>query len=349
MLTLHRPERGRRSGARTLTLVPMLVGVLAASPAWSSTAQPTEQAATDSPATAGKPQRWTHRPPLRNARFTHDVVTANGWIFAIGGTQSVEARRVTGDGRWREVAPLPTLRYNVGVGELDDQVYVAGGINDDNTPSDVVERYNPRTGKWGRIANLPEPRGAPDAAGLGGRFYVAGGLGNDDTALNTVIAYNPRTDSWSPVASMNSPRARLRLVAAGAYLYAIGGLPDENEAGLSTVERYDPRTNKWTMVASMHRQHALAGVATVRQGHRLRIAVIAGFTSDGVTRTALSSTEVYDVTTNRWHELRAQLPQPRASLGGAVESGGAILAIGGFVGVPGAGGHPTDEVLALKI
>ena len=56
------------------------------------------------------------------------------------------------------------------------------------------------------------------------------------------------------------------------------------------------------------------------------------------------STEVYDLATGRWQILRAELPEPRGSLGCATEVDGSVLAIGG-----GSFGGPIAEVLGLKI
>jgi hypothetical protein len=58
----------------------------------------------------------------------------------------VEARRVTGSGRWRDLAPMPTARANLATAEVGGLVYAIGGIPQaDDT--DVVE-----TSTQGRVA-----------------------------------------------------------------------------------------------------------------------------------------------------------------------------------------------------
>ena len=102
-------------------------------------------------------------------------------ILAIGGFDDantfdvVEARRVRGSGRWRDLAPMPTARANLATAEVGGLVYAIGGIGQAND-TDVVEKYNPRSGRWTTSLPLPQPRAAPGAAGLGGLLYVAGGF-----------------------------------------------------------------------------------------------------------------------------------------------------------------------------
>jgi hypothetical protein len=55
------------------------------------------------------------------------------------------------------------------------------------------------------------------------------------------------------------------------------------------------------------------------------------------------------VATGRWQTLRAQLPQPTASLGAAAEPDGTVLAIGGANPAPGGTGPvSTANVYALN-
>jgi len=282
---------------------------------------------------------WVPRPSLGLARAGLDVATVSGQIFAIGGFNgdaanpevysTVEARDVSGDGRWRMLAPMPTARTNPAAATLGGFVYVAGGFTADRT-LDVVERFDPRTGTWQSSTRLPVPIGAMGAAALDGRLYVAGGLvarpaGDEVTA--SVYAYDPTRGTWTVVRPMPTPRWRLRLVAAGGYLYAIGGQAPNGRA-LSTVERYDPRTDTWSAVRSMRAGRAVPGVTVVADGQRLLVVVVGGVQFEPSPH-PLRTSEIYDAQTDSWYPVEAQLPHARGSLGCAVESDGTVLAIGG--------------------
>jgi N-acetylneuraminic acid mutarotase len=304
---------------------------------------------------------WTKRPSLQLARGGHDTATVDGRIFVVGGFQptdppgspafdSVEARRVGGNGRWRSLAPMPTARANPAAAELDGTVYVVGGARTDETFLDAVERFDPRTGVWTAAPKLPVPRLAAAATGLKGKLYVAGGAvpqGRGDVATASVIVFDPRKQTWKPVAPMLTARYHLRMVAVDGYLYAIGG--DDNIADtLSTVERYDPRSDTWVKVASMHETRAVFGATVVKHGSQRFIAAVAGLRTVGGESTSLRSTEVYNLDTGRWQVLKAKLPQGKVSLVSATESDGTVLAIGGGIDV---NGTPigTADVLALAL
>ena len=285
-------------------------------------------------------QGWTPQPSLGLARAGLDVATVSGQIFAIGGFNgdaanpevysTVEARDVSGDGRWRMLAPMPTARTNPAAATLGGFVYVAGGFGANDETLNVVERFDPRTGAWQSSPKLPVPVGAAGAAALGGKLYVAGGLAarpTGDEVTGAVFAFDPTRQSWTVVEPMPTPRWRLRLVAAGGFLYAIGGQSADGRT-LSTVERYDPRTNNWSAGRPMREARAVPGVSVVSNGLRPLFVVIGGVQFEPSTH-LLRTSEVYDVLTGTWYAVDAQLPHARGSLGGAIESDGTVLAIGG--------------------
>jgi Kelch motif len=120
----------------------------------------------------GRASKWIARPPLRQARGGLGVAKAGRQILAIGGFEVVdevqavffdvvEARRVRGSGRWRDLAPLPTARGNLATAEVGGLVYAIGGLDDVND-LDVVETFDPRTGRWATSVPLPQPRAFPE-------------------------------------------------------------------------------------------------------------------------------------------------------------------------------------------
>jgi len=293
---------------------------------------------------AGRSSQWIARPPLRHARGGLGVAKVGRQILAIGGFQVVdevatvfdvvEARRVTGTGRWRDLAPMPTARANLATAEVGGLVYAIGGIGQADNTLAVVGTFNPRSGRWTTSVPLPQPRAGPGAAGLGGLLYVAGGevqlTADTPEVSNSVLVYDPKQHTWRSVAPMPTARTRLRLVASGRYLYAIGGAPpsgaDPSELGppLATVERYDPTSNRWTTMNPMVEARLLPCAVETKVGHRRVLVVVGGF-EDGARRT----TEVFDPHTGRWTLLDVLLPIGRGTHDCATEADGTVLAIGG--------------------
>jgi hypothetical protein len=272
------------------------------------------------------------------------VVRVGGQILAIGGFTTdhefdfVEARRVTGTGTWREVAPLPTARDNFGTAEVRGLVYTAGGFDLPENLMKVVETFNPGSGRWRTSLPLPQPRAALGAAALGGLLYVAGGvippeINGNFQVTDSMVVYDPRKNTWRSAAPMPTPRARVRLVASGGYLYAIGG---ENRAGLSatTVERYDPKSNRWRTMNPMRESRAAPCAVETKVAGRLVLVVVAGVEfAAGDPVDGRRTTEVFDIATGRWNLLDVLLPIVRGSHGCATEADGTVLAIGGGSGV----------------
>jgi hypothetical protein len=309
---------------------------------------------------AGSSRRWVPQPPLRHARAGHSVVTVDGKIFAIGGFRSstrldsVEARRVTGHGVWRDMPPLPTARSNHVAAELHGLVYVAGGFDLTGNLVNVVEVFHPKSGRWTTGVPLPERRAGAGGAVLDGLLYVAGGgvRLSDGTypAVSSMIVYDPSTGAWRSAAPMPAPRDRHRLVASGRYLYAIGGF-DRLGQSVATVERYDPRSNSWRVLKPMHKSRVMPCAVDAVVGHRHVIVVVGGaeYSAGGVLVGPRSTTEVFDLATGQWTVLNVLLPFSRASLDCATTSAGTVLAIGGASAV---GSdftfYPNVDALTLK-
>jgi len=344
MLNWTPPPISARRAGRLLRLGVITVVLITAFAA-PSTSAPRYRAGPDVTGDqAGRSSQWIARPPLRHARGGLGVAKVGRQILAIGGFQVVdevatvfdvvEARRVTGTGRWRDLAPMPTARANLATAEVGGLVYAIGGIGQADNTLAVVGTFNPRSGRWTTSVPLPQPRAGPGAAGLGGLLYVAGGevqlTADTPEVSNSVLVYDPKQHTWRSVAPMPTARTRLRLVASGRYLYAIGGAPpsgaDPSELGppLATVERYDPTSNRWTTMNPMVEARLLPCAVETKVGHRRVLVVVGGF-EDGARRT----TEVFDPHTGRWTLLDVLLPIGRGTHDCATEADGTVLAIGG--------------------
>jgi N-acetylneuraminic acid mutarotase len=309
---------------------------------------------------AGRSSQWIARPPLRQARGGLGVAKVDRQILAIGGFvrvgqggtvfDVVEARRVKGIGRWRDLAPMPTARANLATAEVGGLVYAIGGLDGVND-LDVVETFDPRSGRWATSLPLPQPRAFAGAAGLGGLLYVAGGevqLAADTFEVtNSVVVYDPKNNTWRSVAPMPTIRQRLRLVASGRYLYAIGGF-DLAGQSLTTVERYDPKSNSWATMNPMVESRALPCAVQTKVGQRRVLVVVGGFefSADGTLVQARRTTEVFDPHTVRWTLLDVLLPIGRGTHDCETEADGTVLAIGGAN--PVAGFLANVDALSLK-
>src|SRR2546425_3910841 len=189
-------------------------------------------------------------------------------------------------------------------------------------------------GTWTPTGSMEQARAFFTATVLrNGDVLVAGGY--DATQRNvefsTAEIYHPADGTWRRVADMNEVRAAAVAVRLPAgRVMVIGG---ENLAGpLDTAEIYDPRTNTWTETAPMLSAHDEDFVAAVSTGTNQTHVLVAGGVD--ATGNATAESEVYEVSTNSWHQV-GSMNQARGEFDWASLPSGQILAAGGIAGQQG--------------
>jgi len=188
--------------------------------------------------------------------------------MATGVAVSVLVWWVEAQGKWSEVARMPTARDSLAAGVVDGKLYALGGRGGgEDGALDTVEMYDPVTKTWTALAPMPTARYGLAAGVVDGKLYAVGGR-NNGTNLATVERYDPATDRWTALAPMPTARTRLAVVVRKNMLYALGGsIGDNLKPGkprwygdaTTTVERYDPiTTGKWWTAPAL---------STARMGH----------------------------------------------------------------------------------
>lgn len=220
-------------------------------------------------------------------------------------------------GGWETRAPLPTPRQEVGVAELDGQIYVIGGFNSAGLSVNTVERYHPATDQWTAAAPLPatSPLNHIGAASVGGFLYAVGGLRQNFIGVNWVFRYDPDQDAWDEVAPMPTARGAMGVAVVDGKIYAAGGSPLVRGTDFAV---YDPALDEWTVLNPMptNRNH-LAAV-----GYAGKV-----YAFSGRTTVLVGATEIYDPTAEEW-SAGEQIPTPRGGIA-AAEVRGLIYVFGG--------------------
>jgi N-acetylneuraminic acid mutarotase len=229
---------------------------------------------------------------------------------------------------WRTLTPMPTPRSEVAVAELNRKIYVIGGFEEDGSPSDKVEAYDPATDSWSEAAPLPEPRHHAAAFVFGTLVVVGGYEQGFDDPQSTIFQYNSALDSWSELNSLPRPRGGLGAADLlcdeqqflGACVYIIGG-SDAEGRNIAAVDLNDPN-GVWMEGASLPTPRDHLAVVEADQ----RIYAIGGRRDTDFGRN-LDANEMYDRHTNVWTSL-APLPTPRSGIA-AAELDGRIYVFGG--------------------
>ena len=232
-------------------------------------------------------------------------------------------------GTWTRKAPLPVAVNEVGVGQVDGEIYVIGGgeQRDENPPtgaSTLNMMYNTATDSWQERAPLPRALSHVGVTELGGKLYAIGGF-TEDVHMhpqNLAIVYDPKIDRWSELPTFSIPRGSVAVAAFGAKIHIFGGRTSEKvvkrslpgvpdffigSGTVTTHEIYDPAKAKWSQsnpLPGPPRDHM--GIA-VLDG---KIHVFGGRINDF--SDLLARHDVYDPTTSTWTSA-SPLPRPRSA------------------------------------
>ncbi|XP_077294499.1 uncharacterized protein LOC143917013 [Arctopsyche grandis] len=145
------------------------------------------------------------------------------------------------------LAPMSQRKRNVGVTEIDEYIYVSGGMGDDFILYDIVERYDPASDTWTVMTPMPLKRDFHAVSTWEGKMYVAGGVNERNIILNSIDIYDPKSNSWAAGIAMQFCRYKFPIFFHDGGLYAIGGnWTLDNVPG----ERLDLSTGKWSNITN---------------------------------------------------------------------------------------------------
>lgn len=242
------------------------------------------------------------------------------------------------DPRW-EALPDVGLGpiQEIGVAELDGQIYVVGGFNGSLGLEALVQVYDPITRAWRTVAPFPKAVHHVNVAAHDGKLYVLGVL--IDVQFNESgesWRYDPAADEWTEIAHMGQEYARASGAAAAidGKIYVAGGL--RNSRAIADFSVYDPETDTWN--------HALAPMPRARD-HFVAAAVDGVFYAiggrDGGISALISEVDAYDPETDTWSP-RAPMITARGGDAAAVVDG-RIIVFGGEGAANATGVFPEVE------
>jgi N-acetylneuraminic acid mutarotase len=248
---------------------------------------------------------WTSGAPDPSRRHGSAAAAVGSKIYVIGGIyhSTVLSKNNIYDvstNTWSTGAPMPTARGGVTAAAVNGVVYVIGGFLTGNTPTNLVQAYNPVSNTWATMAPEPVSAFQQDATVFNGEIYVVGGY--NGTRLTDVFAYDPSTNVWATAPSLRLARQSAFVGAIGSNLVVAGGFTNANVATAET-EKLAVGSMVWRTKHSMP-QATTSGCGAPING---LLYVAGGFKSND----GLMKTESYDPTTDAWTVLA---PNPMAQV-----------------------------------
>ncbi len=219
---------------------------------------------------------------------------------------------------WYVKLSMPTARYDMATGTVNNVIYVIGG-GPGFVPVATVEAYNPTADTvggtpWTTKSDMPYNMHRLAAAVINDTIYTCGGWYGMGVKAYT-LEYDPLSDIWIQKTNMPAVRQYHTAASAAGKMYAIGGAGPVN-----TCFEYDPVLDSWDTKTAM--PTARYGLAAATVGGK--IYVIGGHGASGV----LATVEEYDPSTDTW-TAKTPMPTPRRFLTVCVKLD-TLYAIGGI-------------------
>jgi N-acetylneuraminic acid mutarotase len=264
---------------------------------------------------------WTTKAPMPTPRQDLAVGVVNNILYAIGGATTFDSNPPSYGGlatveaydpdtdTWTTKAPMPTPRFYLTVGVVNDILYAigGGGAYAQNPPAmTTVEAYDPATDTWTTKAPMPTAAFLGRAAGVVKNefVYVVEGDSTVSGHDGDVLVYDADTDAWMtkaplPGAALMPPASCVTMTVTRQYpsvgvasgiVYAVGGYTFVRGCIDPTVfaaaSAYDPTIDTWKAVAPMPTARYQLGVGVVND----IVYAVGGSTATGG---ALNTVEAY--------------------------------------------------------
>ena len=168
---------------------------------------------------------------------------------------------------------------------IKNDVYVFGGVNDNDDSIMSVEKYSPSANTWTKIADMYDKRQCFCACSFMNNVYVIGG-----SFKRPCIEFKTKDNKWRKVASMNEARTRSACAVYDGRIVVSGGFG--RGAILNSVEAYDHVSDSWSSMPNMSER---------RTGHKSvaiksKLFVVGGLNTP--------TCEVFDSTCNKFVLLK---------------------------------------------
>ena len=243
---------------------------------------------------------------LRSPEFLQQRVDsglAEHGVLSAGGVRDGEAFAdclLLSNGEWWRIQPMSGPRWGACSVIIDNEMWVIGGMDENDDELPTVEVYSPNTNSWRSCTPMSQRRGGAVAGVVGGRLVVAGGWCDGVGMLTSVEAYTGT--GWTSLPPMPHEAAMATARVLNGRLYVIGGAHSNK---LQVLEKTEENGFAWTVKADLPAARwAMASVV-----HERKIMVMGGKMEGQASGTYSVSVVVYDPEEDAW-ATAFPLPRP---------------------------------------
>ncbi|EMP36221.1 Gigaxonin [Chelonia mydas] len=208
-------------------------------------------------------QLWIELAPMSIPRINHGVLSAEGFLFVLGGQDENKETLSSGEkydpdsNSWsslpamNEARSLPNCmgaRHNFGLVEIDGILYILGG-EDGERELCSMECYDIYNKTWTKQPDLTMVRKIGCYAAMKKKIYAMGG-GSYGKLFESVECYDPRIQQWTAICPLKERRFGAVACGVASELYVFGGVRsrDDNQASEMVTcksEFYHDEFKRW--------------------------------------------------------------------------------------------------------
>lgn len=201
--------------------------------------------------------QWRRETDMLTERKNFGLVTAGGYLYAIGGydnacavLSSVE-RYDASLKKWSYVANLEHARTGAAVCKHNHMIWVAGGISAPSKHQVIkqVECYDPKRDVWMAKSPLRFGRAFGRLVSLKGNLYLAGGASKRSstaaTSTPSIDIWDERNKEWKLKTEMSIPRHNHSVAFVGSQMVILGGTTTMSMRCVTTVESWCVNRGTW--------------------------------------------------------------------------------------------------------
>ena len=151
------------------------------------------------------------------------------------------------------VNTLPQMRKGRKLFEIvciKGEVYVFGGLDNNENCEMSIEKYSPATNAWNKVGYMYDLKYFCGCAFMGNVYVIGGYRRTDGTVFDSCFEFNPKDLTWKEVKRMHEARCNADCAVFEGTVVVTGGCNNDN-GFLNTVECYDHVADSWSRMPNM--------------------------------------------------------------------------------------------------
>ena len=189
--------------------------------------------------------QWTSMKSMNSSRKDFSSVVLNEYIYVLGGcskTDFSEQKTLNSCERydykknyWSAIDSMKIARKKASAIVYKNNIYIAGGVNDEGVIEKSVEKYDTQLEKWSSVTQMLTARCEFAFVFYDNCFWAIGGYDNQKP-LACVESFDPIKEIWQTKAKLNENRYCHGSIEYNNELYVIGGFPNISKLNINFVK-----------------------------------------------------------------------------------------------------------------